>query len=647
MDYNKENIEENVEPKQDIINWEDTLCKQVLDEWDKGRSYVSHLDDLYDDIYKMLIGERPEKTYDWQSNIVINKVFQIIWTAIPYIVQKIFGATPLIGVKSLDRKGAWQRETILDFWHTLQVSGNSNHIPFFLIIVMWTLKGLLNGAGFLKKTYNQKLQTKTIEQQVAVPMAMDEEGNETKVEPYTTKKKITIPIEDWPYNRVVNNKDIVVDWLLQPTQSVNQGRFVIERAIVDLDSLYRSKIKYFNLDKINPEEVSTDSTLRQDHSELTGTFGQETPPESDIYTDIEIYERQGTLPVYRNNGKYIPCFDKDIIYSDKDVLFKQMVVTIAKNGSQNVLIRFEPNPYNEITYIDLHIYLDSERWSSIGMIEPIKDMQIAINDNINAMFDEIWQNLMPPVVVNKFALWDWDTMVYAPQQRWLVGGPPNDAIYFKEPSNITRDAWQKHILLDNELQLTSAITPPMQGMGKEKAATTNVLNAQMASGKLDFLVRMIEITGLIPSAQMDIRFAKKFAHPLTFQTILGEPFQFSDWEEIYKYFPVASSVKLEQQKEVETQQDIQLIQTFSAINNPNVPKVLNVLWANILRNRGLPKEAAMFDEEFYEPASETGKIQMLRKMLGGNVPSNEQQIPMSTAEKETRSSTYSPKGVYE
>ena len=72
----------------------------------------------------------------------------------------------------------------------------------------------------------------------------------------------------------------------------------------------------------------------------------------------------------------------------------------------------------------------------------------------------------------------------------------------------------------------------------------------MSAGKLDFLVKMIEATGLIPSAQMDIRFAKKFAHPLTFQLILGEPFQYTDLE-LYRFIPAASHVKVEYQKEIE------------------------------------------------------------------------------------------------
>ena len=81
-------------------------------------------------------------------------------------------------------------------------------------------------------------------------MSMDEAGNEIDVEPHTIRRRKSVPVEDWPYNRVVNNKDIVVDWLLQPGQSARQGRFIIERNIVDLDSLRTSKINYINLDKI-------------------------------------------------------------------------------------------------------------------------------------------------------------------------------------------------------------------------------------------------------------------------------------------------------------------------------------------------------------------------------------------------------------
>ena len=636
--------QEDETPDTNVIDWEERLCRQVLDEWDRGRSYVSDLDELYEDLYRMLRGERPEKNYDWQSNIVINKVFQVVWTAIPYLVQKIFGATPIIGVDSFDKTGAWQRERILEFWHTMQPANNSPQIPWFSVMVMWTLRAMLNGIGIVKKTWHQKLVSETVEKQIVVPMKLDEMGNETEVEPHTIKNTKSYPAEDFPVNTVVNNKDIVFDWLLQPGQSMRQGRFVIHRSVIDLDSLYSSKINYINLDQIKPKGSNATTDSAQDHANLKSMDGQEAAPDSDIYADVEVYERVGKIPVYKKkkDGQWMPCFDKDECYDNKKVTFKDMIIAVAKTDGEetnNILIRLEPNEYEEINYIDMHIYFDAERWNSIGLIEPIKDLQTGINNNINAMFDEIWQNLMPPVVVNKFALWDWDTMQYAPQQRWLVGGNPAESIYFKEGSNITRDAWQKHALLDNEVQLTT-VTNAMSGAGREKTATTNVMNAQLTAGKLDFLVKMIETTALIPSAQMDVRFASKFAHPLTFEMIVGTSFEYTQFEEIYKYVPAASSVKLEHQKEKETQEDIQLMQIVASMPNPNTAKIMNVLWGNILRNRNMPKEAALFDEEYFEPQGDAGNMQMLKRMMGGNVPSNQNAIPMSQQEKGVRRGMY-------
>ena len=619
-----------------LTTWEDDVCDQILDEWEKGRSYCSDLDDLYEDIYRMIRGERPEKNYDWQSNLTINKVFQVVWTAVPYITQKIFGASPLMGLKSPDQDGAFDREQLLEFWHTLQPGDSSNHNSFFIVMTMWILRSLLNGVGVVKKTWHQKLKTESRNVDTIIPMDIDEAGNNIDVEPHSYSQNFTYPVEDWPYNTVVNNKDIVSDWLLQPGESIRKGRFITDRSVVDFNSLTESDIDYFNLDLIDISLKSSDTTEEQDHNDLRGMDDQGSRPASDIYTDVEIYERQGLFPVKKVGKEWELVKDKEDAQED-DVVVKEMVATMVKGRgerSNNILIRFEENPYGEKTYIDLHIYLDSERWQSMGMVEPIKDIQTAINDNINAMFDEIWQNLMPPVIVDMYRQWDWDTMQYAPQQRWMVAGDPNSAIAFPQPSNITRDAWQKHALLDQELQQMS-VTNSMQGLGKEKTATTNVMNAQLTAGKLDFIVKMVETTGLIPSAQMDVRFAKLFAHPLTFQAILGKPFSFGAWEEIYKYVPAASSVKLEHQKEAEIQQDIQLIPILASIQNPNMPKVVNMFLKNILKNRGKYKEAEMLDEKYFEPGSDSGEMQMMGRM-GGETPSNEQGIPMSGEEKGVR-----------
>jgi hypothetical protein len=164
--------------------------------------------------------------------------------------------------------------------------------------------------------------------------------------------------------------------------------------------------------------------------------------------------------------------------------------------------------------------MDPERWNSMWMIEPAKETFLAMNDIINGIQDEMWKNLMPPVIVNEYALWKWDTMKYAPHQRWLQGGDPQSAAYFVPPSNVTRDSWQSYSLLDNEGQQIS-ITNALAGAGNEKTATTNVMNAQLSAGKQDFILEMLEKTCLIPSAQMDIRFAKKFAHKMSLNLIVA------------------------------------------------------------------------------------------------------------------------------
>ena len=131
---------------------------------------------------------------------------------------------------------------------------------------------------------------------------------------------------------------------------------------------------------------------------------------------------------------------------------------------------------------------------------------------------------------------------------------------------------------------------------------------------------------------------------LTFQIILGEPFEFSRYEEIYKYTPAAASVKLEHQKNQEIQEDIQIMQAVASIPNPNTAKVLNMFLANILRNRDMPKEANLFDEGYFEPQGDSGNMQMLERQLGGGA-SNQNQIEMSQTEKGVRQSTYSPRGL--
>ena len=601
--------------KTDPDSWESKVCTQVLSEWEKGQTYASSLNDMYEDLYLMMRGKRPKKNYDWQSDITLRKAFQIVWKMISYVSQKIYGSYPIVGVSGFDKKGCWQRETLLETW--------MEEDRYFLVIVQGLLRLGLNGTVIGKKNWKQKLAT------------LQGENGQSQ----------SFPMEDRPEDLILNNKDVVCDWLLRPGQSITQGRFVIHREVVDMMTLYNSKIKYINLEDINTGQTAGRTEEAEDHSRVRGEDGQDQIPESDMYAEVEKFERQGLWPVkVGKNGEIIPIFDQEEIYKP-GTQWKQMLVCVADKQNP-VLIRWEENPYGEMNYWDGHLYIDAERWQSQGVVEPAKDVMIAQDDNINAMFDEIWRNLFPPAIVNKFAQVEWDTIKYAPSQIWEAAGNPNDNFLITRGTEITRDAWQKHALLEGELQLLTPVTHSVAGAGKENTATLGALNATFSASQLDFITKMVEITWLIPSSKMTLRFAQKFAHPLTFLALLGEPFKFDQYLDEYKFRPCASSVKLPEQREAEIQQDLQILQIVSSIPNPNQAKVVNYFIRNILRNRNRPEMVPLFDEKYFEPQTPAGQMQ---RMLGMGVEqgtaSNEEGIPMSPQERATRGRTFTPRGI--
>ena len=69
------------------------------------------------------------------------------------------------------------------------------------------------------------------------------------------------------------------------------------------------------------------------------------------------------------------------------------------------------------------------------------------------------------------------------------------------------------------------------------------------------------------------------------------------------------------------------------------------LWGNILRNRNMPKEAALFDENYFEPGSEAGQIEMMRRRVSGNAPSNQNGVPMGQDQAGVREKTFEPRGM--
>ena len=61
----------------------------------------------------------------------------------------------------------------------------------------------------------------------------------------------------------------------------------------------------------------------------------------------------------------------------------------------------------------------------------------------------------------------------------------------------------------------------------------------------------------------------------------------------------------------------------------------------------MPQQAAMFDEQYFEPGTEEGRMgQLVDKLNGGGTPpSNQNNVPMSGAEQGVRAGTYPKKGV--
>ncbi len=595
---------------------EKDLATFVESEWTRGRTYVSELNRLHDDLYDMLRGKRPKKNYDWESNLVLNKVFQVVWTTISYVSQRIYKANPVVGVVGFDQRECWKREMLLEKW--------MEQDKFFITMVLTWLRLLLNGVVFKKKSWLQVLKPAPNGQM--------------------------FPETDQPHDQVVDNQDVVVDWLLRPGQSVREGRFVTHREMVDLGTLYDSDIDYINLDLLRG---TTGKDLEDDEpssSEAKNSDQLDQPPPSDVYREVEVKERQGIMPVLRDkDGTPRVVLDIDEIYGedrDKKIERVEMIVTIAKGAGAPVLIREEENPYGEKTWLDAHLFLDPKRWWSMGQIEPMQDMQTAINDNINAMFDEIWANLFPPVMVNKFGQHEWDTFQRAPQQIWEVGGPPSDHVLFGRGSNVTSDAWQKHGILNNEVQLTTSVTPEVEGRGNAETATQGVLNSQFSTAKLDFMIMMFEQTMMIDDAKMTMRFAKQFAHPMTFLAAVGEPVKFkSAIEESFKYQPRLSAVKTDQQEEKVVQENLQLLPAIMAFNNPGSARVANMLLTNILRERGMPIEGELLDPNFFEAQTPGGQAQMMERDIQPGAPSNQAGIPQSLEERSVRGSQITPRGV--
>lgn len=381
---------------------DDKQLAVVLNAYNYSRSFYSYRYLKFRQ-WLRLFHRIPDTKPPFRSNLFIPLVYPLVSTVLPRMVANnpSFRFEPR---EESDEEAVEQMSTLIKY--------QLDRADFFKKLKMWVKDCLMFGVGIMKVYWYRN----------------DKEG--------------------------VNDTDLQVvdlfDFFPDPKATqVDSGDFMIHRTIVPLSGLRKAvsadgKKIYKNLDQIKDnsnEENSNKLYLTNDRAMTIGDIDARlilgTPYRQSLTRQVEILEYWG-------------------IFGNDD---EEYLITIA---NRNTVIRFEKNPYDGLRpFVKMEIDPVNFLFYGTGLIDPLENLQNALNDTRNQRMDNV--NL----ILNKIFLVLKDADVNEQELISRPGGVIYQSIpggvSILETPDITQSAYQEEALIKQDAQEAIGVTDIIQG----------------------------------------------------------------------------------------------------------------------------------------------------------------------------------------
>lgn len=591
---------------------EDQLAKIVIDneyqtsmmnqDYDFG-DYETYLD-LFD-------SERPEKEYDWMSDISIPEFPSHILTQSSIDVGQYFQTRDFVevyvqestpeAIASADAEKELQNRTLnrRDLYHYQKFVRAKviNHLLGYVPLECW---------------WEQEIQ-----------QDVDERTGE--VVEHVLKDQFNYQVLD-PRNVFTSP---------EYCYSYQQKEYVIVRDEATLWKLFEEQEQndYFNLDYVR-ESVKGEGTEQTDtHTKTVADTEAKSYPKNLMGTRFDRFKRYGKFWVAEDGS---PGIDENGEVVDGAVL-EEVVMTFVKCGSKKFLIGFYQtpfidamgNPYRPIIRGLCYIHPSKDVGAGDGKYG--RELQRGIDDTFNVGNDRTMLATLPTLKGKKYVTEDTESVYIEPGHLMELENP-TDVEELIIGDNIQGSMLQLQVLM-NKMQQVHSIFPTTMGDMPGKASTTATAIAgadARTNQRSNYKSMTFEYTALTELYWMICQMTYAFAKQETAYKLMGDKMWNFDPAMSYFYKPLSASIETEYAKGEKIKLWISILGYIVNLGHPDAPMLVNYILMQITKLMGDEYEVVFGALLNPNQPLQQGRDTQAQALGGG--PSNQTGVPQSQME---------------
>lgn len=580
----------------------------VNDEYVVGKQNNAVPDADYEDYLDMFDCERTEKNYDWMSDVYFPEFVSQALTQMAVEASLLFKTHDFVDVyigseEELHIKAAKAARDLLN--KTL----NRRKLFFYHKYMRAIAMKNLGGAAYFRAWWEQKTvrqqtgQTRTVIRNLGV----DESGNPIRIfDEEKTKEEVVI--KDYFNFDVIDPRDIFFD--NSYVYSMQEKRWIIIRFNKTIDELEEDAelMEYFNLDKLRDLQTSPlhQTSVKGDKTTHHGLDNKQESKASPL-KEWEILQRFGKYRVVVKDrdpdGNPIEVthgIDKTG-KPKRGSSLEEMVITIATNGQQSVLIGFSPqrnidadgNQYRPIARGLCYIHPSKD--DGMGDGKCLKELQVGINDTINMENDRTKLATIPVMQGNEHDITDNESLIWEPGAFWSTES--GNVLSEVRVSSDVGAALNQVGLYRSMMQQASGVSAETQAVLNQAStsATATANQARRSDSRSLFRTLTMENTGLTELYWFILQMTARHMKQATAEKYIGqEGVQYFNPTLDFTYKPVSANIDSDASKQTKITNWLQIIGYI--INDPERRDAVDYILKEIAELMG--KEYETFGDSF-------------------------------------------------
>jgi hypothetical protein len=584
---------------------EENIASIVVDnEFRTAESNMDTLNSEYETYVDLFESERPEKDYDWQSDVSLPEFASQMLTMSAIDANQYFSTRDFVDVYLQDESETAKRRADAAK-ELVNRTLNQKHLHWYQKYIRSKLISYLNSNAIIECWWEQTFKEGVKKELQAVQLDVDIMGNPItdpenqipELEIYEREIPVNVLATDRFNCDVIDPRNVFMDNRF--TYDLQDKDFVTIRSEKTLHGLKMDAFRggYFNLEAL--EEALTNELETETARETYNKKEPQQRPSKTPMQPITVLKRYGKFwsIVTKRDAEGQPLEIKPGTDVDGEPMEKaeliETIITFALAGTSKILIGFnatpyidsEGNPYRPLVRGLCYIHPVDDHGAGDG--KNARELQMAMDDTFNLNNDRVRLATMPTFKGRKDALADNDSIYWEPNHL-IQTENPDDIVEMKIDDNTT-GALNTLSMLKSALQQVTALTPSAQGQLSSFASTsaTATATAEVRTDmRTNYKSTTFENTALVSLYWMIMQMTHRFAYDETGFKLMGDKlFDFSPNEDYY-YKPVTSTIESEQSKNVKIQRYTAILQTIAGLQHPDAVTLINDALSRIYKLMG-------------------------------------------------------------